>query len=235
MTKMHGDEKRRYVRGMFDRIVPRYDLMNSLMTAGRDHAWRRLAVKAVDAGPGRRGLDVATGTGELALALARAGCHTVGLDFATAMLAAATAKSERLASWLRPTYVAGDALALPFPDNTFDCVTTGFAIRNVTSIAAALAEMRRVLREGGKLACLELTPPRGRVFPSLFRFYFRRLVPLLGHLIAGNAEAYTYLPDSLVGFPPAEELAQLLCAAGFRRVEYRLLALGTVALHVAER
>ncbi len=235
MTRLQGEAKRDYVRGMFDRIVPRYDLMNSLMTGGRDQAWRRLAVQAAAAGPGRRALDVATGTGELALALARAGCRTVGLDFSSAMLAAAAAKSADLPPALRPAYVAADALVLPFPDETFACVTTGFALRNVTSIPAALVEMRRVLCPGGKLACLELTPPRGRFFPSLFRLYFRRLVPLVGRLIAGDGEAYTYLPDSLVGFPRAEELAQMMAAVGFRHVQYRLLALGTVALHVGER
>ena len=235
MRKLGGEEKRRYVHGMFGRIVARYDLMNALMTGGRDRDWRRLTARAAGAAPGCLALDVATGTGELALALARAGCRTVGLDFSPAMLAAAVPKSAALPADLRPIYLAGDALALPFPDGAFDCVTTGFAMRNVTSVPAALAEMRRVLRDGGKLACLELTPPRGRVFPALFRLYFGRFVPLLGGLVSGEGDAYAYLPASLVGFPTAEELARLMYAAGFRRVAFRRLALGTVALHVGER
>ena len=235
MTKLHGEEKRRYVRAMFDRIVPRYDLMNTLMTGGRDRSWRRLTVAAAGAGPGRLALDVATGTGELALALSDAGCRVVGVDFAPVMLAAALAKNAALPQPARPLYLAGDALALPFADGAFDCVTTGFALRNVTSIPTALAEMRRVLRDGGRLACLELTPPRGRAFAALFRLYFGRFVPLLGRLVAGEAEAYSYLPESLAGFPVAEELAAMMFDVGFRRVQYRRLALGTVALHVGER
>lgn len=232
MVRMSAEVKRRYVRGMFDRIVARYDLMNTLMTFGRDRAWRRLTVAAAGAAPGMLALDVATGTGELALELGRAGCRVIGLDFSPAMLALAQAKSGGAAG-ARPQYVAGDALALPFPEATFDCLTTGFALRNVTSIPAALAEMRRVVRPGGRLACLELTPPRGRVFPTLFGLYFARFVPLLGWLVSGQRDAYAYLPGSLVGFPRAEELAAMLREAGFDQVQYRRLMLGTVALHVA--
>lgn len=232
-NKRTGEAKRRYVRGMFDRIVERYDLMNTLMTGGRDQAWRRLTVAAAGAGPGRLALDVATGTGELALALTRSGCETVGIDFSPGMLAMAAFKNDGLPESHRPRYAAADALALPFPGASFDCLTTGFALRNVTSIPAALSEMRRVLRPGGRLACLEITPPRGRVFPTVFRMYFGRFVPLMGAVVSGQADAYAYLPASLIGFPRAEELAEMMRQAGFTTVEFRLLALGTVALHVA--
>jgi demethylmenaquinone methyltransferase / 2-methoxy-6-polyprenyl-1,4-benzoquinol methylase len=232
---MQGENKRRYVQGMFSRLVARYDLMNSLMTLGRDRAWRRWTVAAAGAGPGKLGLDVATGTGELALGLARAGCRTVGLDYVEEMLHAALAKSAALAAAERPLYVAGDALALPFADGSFDCLTTGFALRNVVSVPQALAEMARVLRPGGHLACLELTPPRGRLFPRFFAVYFGRFVPLLGGLVAGNRAAYAYLPASLRGFPTAEALADLLRGAGFARVTFRRLMFGTVALHVGEK
>jgi demethylmenaquinone methyltransferase / 2-methoxy-6-polyprenyl-1,4-benzoquinol methylase len=234
--KLEGESKRRYVQGMFGRIVPRYDLMNTLMTGGRDQAWRRRTVRAAGAGPGKRALDVACGTGELALALARAGCAEVlGLDFSAGMLAIAAAKNEGLAPALRPRYVLGDALALPFPDESFECLTTGFAMRNVTSIPAAFAEMRRVLRPGGSVVCLELTPARGRLFPLFFRLYFGRLVPVVGGLVAGQREAYTYLPSSLDGFPDAERLAALMGEAGLRAARFRRLMFGTVALHLAER
>jgi demethylmenaquinone methyltransferase/2-methoxy-6-polyprenyl-1,4-benzoquinol methylase len=159
----------------------------------------------------------------------------VGLDFADEMLRAAQAKGDALPVASRPRYVMGDALALPFPDGAFDCLTTGFALRNVTSIPATLAEMRRVLRDGGRVACLELTPPQGRLFPAFFCLYFGRVVPVLGRVVAGNGEAYSYLPASLVGFPSAPALARLMREAGFRRVTYRLLMFGTVALHVGER
>ncbi|MHB1413905.1 MAG: class I SAM-dependent methyltransferase [Chloroflexota bacterium] len=235
MKKLAGQEKRSYVNNMFDRIAGRYDLMNRLMTGGRDQAWRRLTVAAVGAAPGKLALDVAAGTGDLTLALAATGCRAVGLDFAQGMLQGAVAKGEGLPAAGRPTYVAGDALALPFPAETFDCLTTGFAMRNVTSVPAALAEMARVLRPGGRAACLELTPPRGRLFPPLFRLYFGHFVPLLGGLVSGQADAYAYLPASLVGFPTAEKLAMLMREAGFSRVEYRRLALGTVALHVGTK
>lgn len=235
MRKLEGTEKREYVRGMFDRIVPRYDLMNTLMTGGQDRIWRRRAVRLAGAAPGKVALDVACGTGELALALSGAGCRVVGLDFSEQMLSVARAKNAGLPAHRRPTYVAGDALALPFPDGTFDCITTGFAMRNVTSIPDAFAEMRRVLRPGGRVVCLELTPPRGRLFPRFFDLYFGRLVPLLGGLVAGQREAYTYLPNSLNGFPTAERLAAIMEAAGLRNVRFRRLMLGTVALHVGER
>jgi demethylmenaquinone methyltransferase / 2-methoxy-6-polyprenyl-1,4-benzoquinol methylase len=230
-----GEGKRGYVRVMFGRIAGRYDLMNSLMTLGRDRAWREWTVQAAGAAPGKLALDVATGTGELALALARRGCRTLGLDYVEAMLTAAAGKNADLPAAARPAYLAGDALALPFPDGTFDCLTTGFALRNVVSVPAALAEMARVLRPGGKLACLELTPARGRVFPFFFGLYFGRVVPLLGALLAGDRAAYAYLPASLRGFPSAEQLADLLRQAGLRRVTFRRLMFGTVALHVAEK
>lgn len=232
---MVGEGKRGYVRAMFGRIAGRYDLMNSFMTLGRDRAWREWTVRAAGAAPGKLALDVATGTGELALALARRGCRTLGLDYAEAMLWAAAGKSAALAERSRPAYLAGDALALPFADDTFDCLTTGFALRNVVSVPAALAEMARVLKPGGKLACLELTPARGRVFPLFFGFYFGEVVPLLGALLAGNREAYAYLPASLRGFPAAEQLVEVMRDAGFRQVTCRRLMFGTVALHVGEK
>ncbi len=218
---------------MFDRIGRRYDLMNTVMTGGRDAAWRRLAVWAAGARPGQRALDLATGTGEFALELQRAGCRTVGLDFSLGMLAEAWAKNETLGPAQRPLYVAGDALRAPFADASFDLVTTGFMLRNVTSIPQALAEMRRLLRPGGTLACLELTPLKGRYFPRLFDLYFDRLVPLLGRLLADDGAAYSYLPGSVKVFLDAEQLAEQLRAAGFQQVQYRRLALDTVALHLA--
>lgn len=224
-----GEAKARYVRGMFDRIVPGYDLMNRLMTGGMDLRWRALA--ATLAGPaGRRVLDVATGTGDFAAELQRRGAGSViGADFAANMLRAAKAKLP--AGIL---LVQADGQQLPFADASFDRVTNAFLLRNLADLDQGLREMRRVLRPGGRLVCLEITRPAPGLFARLFGFYFYRLVPAVGGAITGQRTAYHYLPHSLTRFPRAEELAARLRQAGFASVTYRLLAFGTVAIHVAE-
>jgi demethylmenaquinone methyltransferase/2-methoxy-6-polyprenyl-1,4-benzoquinol methylase len=237
-----GLRSSRAVRAMFGRIVPRYDLMNRLMTGGRDVAWRRRAVRLAlgERDPGRaRVLDVATGTGDLALALAGGGAgHVVGVDFARPMLAAAAAKARRARkaeAHGAVVWVVGDALALPFADGTFDACTVAFGLRNMADFAAALGEMARVLRPGGRLVCLELTPYRRPILGRLFGCYFGRVVPLVGGALSGDREAYRYLPRSVAAFPTAPALAQLMRDAGLVDVSYRLLGGGTVALHVATK
>jgi len=240
-------EKAAYVREMFGRIARRYDLMNRLMTLGRDRAWRRHTVRQLDlrleAGPqseirDRRSkavLDVATGTGDLALEVLRQrpDARVIGLDFAPGMLALARQKSARLA--LNPPLLAGDALRLPFPGGSFDAVVTGFALRNVTDIPAALAEMARVTRPGGRVACLEITRPRSALFRRLFNLYFYRLVPVVGGWITGQRSAYTYLPHSLTAFLAPDEIVDVMRRAGWRDVCYRRLMWGAVAVHVGTR
>jgi demethylmenaquinone methyltransferase/2-methoxy-6-polyprenyl-1,4-benzoquinol methylase len=221
------------VRAMFARIAGRYDLMNRLMTLGRDQAWRRAAVQAVAPTPGSRALDLGCGTGDLTLALARRGPRlTVGLDPVPGMLAAAEAK---LAGQEGVALVEGDGLRLPFGDATFEVVASAFVMRNVSDLPAALREQRRVLRPGGRVAILELTPLTFPVAAQLFRLYFHRIVPLVGGLVAGDRSAYSYLPASVDRFPDARRLAARLVEAGFTRVRYRRFMLGTVALHVGER
>jgi demethylmenaquinone methyltransferase/2-methoxy-6-polyprenyl-1,4-benzoquinol methylase len=221
------------VRAMFGRIAGRYDLMNRLMTLGRDRAWRRATVQAVAPTPGSRALDLGCGTGDLTLELARHGPRlTVGLDPVPGMLAAAEAK---LAGEAGVALVEGDGLRLPFADATFEVVASGFVMRNVADLPAALREQRRVLRPGGRVAILELTPLTFPVAAQLFRLYFHRIVPLVGGLIAGDRGAYSYLPASVDRFPDARRLAAMLVEAGFERVRYRRFMLGTVALHVGER
>jgi demethylmenaquinone methyltransferase/2-methoxy-6-polyprenyl-1,4-benzoquinol methylase len=207
---------------MFDRIAPVYDVMNRVMTAGLDRRWRRLTAEAV-VRPGDRVLDAACGTGDLAVAAARAGGIVTGLDFSPGMLERARRKAPEL------EWVQGDALALPFPDARFDVATVGFGVRNLDDLEAGLRELRRVLRPGGRVAVLEITRPSGplRHFYSL---WFDRVVPLLGRVLPGGA-AYTYLPASVRRFPPPEALATLLREVGFESVEYRLFAGGIVALH----
>ena len=213
------------VRRMFDRIAPFYDAMNRTMTAGLDRRWRRLTAEAV-VRPGDVVLDACCGTGDLAVAAARAGGRVAGLDFSEPMLERARRKAPEL-EWIH-----GDLLELPFGDASFDVATVGFGVRNVDDLQRALSELRRVLGDGGRLGILEITRPRGPLAP-FYRLWFDGIVPLLGKLLPGGS-AYTYLPASVRRFPGPAELAEMIEAAGFRDVRVRLFAGGIVALHTAE-
>jgi demethylmenaquinone methyltransferase/2-methoxy-6-polyprenyl-1,4-benzoquinol methylase len=213
------------VREMFDRIAPVYDAMNRAMTGGLDRRWRRETARAV-VRPGDRVLDACCGTGDLALAAREAGGRVTGVDFSERMLERARRKAPEL-EWVR-----ADLLELPFEDASFDAATVGFGVRNLEDLEAGLRELRRVLRPGGRLGVLEITRPRGALRP-FFRLWFDGLVPLAGKLLPGGA-AYTYLPASVRRFPEPEDLAELLRAAGFGAVRFRLFAGGIVALHTGE-
>ena len=250
-----AEQKATYVRAMFGRIARRYDLMNRLMTLGRDRAWRRYVVQQA-VGPvcdspvprqsgssSPRVLDVATGTGDLALETLRQhpDAHVVGLDFTPEMLALARQKVFRQGQETatvdldNPTLTAGDALRLPVADGAFDAVVTAFALRNVVDIPQAFVEMARVTRPGGRVACLEIAKPRSRLFSSFFSLYFYRLVPLLGRWITGEKQAYSYLPHSLTAFLTPDEIAAVMRQGGWQDVRYRRMMLGTVAVHVGVR
>jgi len=214
-------------RSMFDRIAPVYDLMNRVMTAGLDQRWRRETVRAV-VRPGDRVLDACCGTGDLAVAALKAGAgEVVGLDFSTKMLERARAK-QQIVTWLD-----GDVLDMPFGDGEFDSATVGFGVRNVSDLPAALVELGRVLKPGGRLGILEITTPTGFLAP-FYRVWFDRVVPLLGKLFKGGS-AYTYLPASVRRFPGAETLADLMRESGYEQVGYRTFGGGIVALHTAVR
>ena len=222
MTTRAGTLPAEGVRAMFDRIAPVYDAMNRLMTVGLDGRWRSDTAAAV-VEPGDRVLDSCCGTGDLALACLRAGGRVTGLDFSERMLERARRKSGEI-EWVR-----GDALGLPFEDGAFDAATVGFGVRNLADLEAGLAELRRVLRPGGRLGVLEITRPRGLLGP-FYRVWFDAIVPLLGKVLPGGS-AYTYLPASVRRFPGPDDLAVLLRSAGFGEVRYRLFAGGIVALH----
>ena len=235
------EQKATHVRAMFGRIARRYDLMNHLMTLGRDRAWRRYTAQQLDPSPegdprkSKIVLDVATGTGDLALEVLRQypGAQVVGLDFTPEMLALARVKAGTPVP--RLTWVVADAMRLPFASASFDGVVTGFALRNVTDIPAAFAEMARVTQPGGRVASLEIAKPRTPIFRRLFSFYFYRIVPLIGSLISGQRAAYTYLPHSLTGFLGPDEIATVMRQAGWDQVAHRQLTLGTVAVHTGVR
>ena len=225
---------------LFGQIVRGYDTMNRLMTGGRDGAWRRLVARQAVMG-GRDGhvLDVATGTGDLALALAAAGARQItAIDLSEPMLQAAAVKIERRAgdgSALPITLQHADAMQLPFDDDHFDAGAVSFGLRNMPDYAAAIAEMVRVLRPGGRWVCLELTPFRVPVLRAGFGLYFERVVPLVGGVITGERDAYRYLPSSVQSFPTASELVVLMQRAGLVNTRYRLLGGGTVAMHIGEK
>jgi demethylmenaquinone methyltransferase / 2-methoxy-6-polyprenyl-1,4-benzoquinol methylase len=220
------------VRAMFDRIAGVYDLLNSVMTAGLHHRWRERAADLARVGPGSRVLDVATGTGDLAIELARRVApdgQVVGSDFSEAMLARARGKLKPAGADLR--FEWGDALALPFEDGTFDAATVGFGARNFSDLARGLEEMVRVVRPGGRVVVLEFTSPTRAPLSLFYRLWFDRIVPLLGAL-AGDSDAYTYLPNSVKRFPAPAGLAVELERAGLRQIKYLLTAGGIVVIHL---
>jgi demethylmenaquinone methyltransferase/2-methoxy-6-polyprenyl-1,4-benzoquinol methylase len=218
---------------MFTRIAARYDLMNSLMTGGRHHAWRRRVARAAAAAPDGPVLDLATGTADLALALRALDPRrlVVGADFSEGMLregrAKLAARGER-----RVPLLAADALALPFRDGAFACVMSAFLLRNLEDLERGFREMRRVTRPGGLVLSLDIVRPATPAWDALFGVYFGKLVPAIGALVARDRQAYTYLPQSVDRFVTPPALARLMEKVGLRDVRYRRLGLGTIALHV---
>jgi demethylmenaquinone methyltransferase/2-methoxy-6-polyprenyl-1,4-benzoquinol methylase len=219
------------VRAMFDRIAGPYDLMNSVMTAGLHHRWRERAADLAHVGPGSRALDVATGTGDLAIELASRGADVVGSDFSEGMLDVARKKSPPTPGL---TWEQGNALALPYPDASFDAATVGFGARNFSDLPQGLREMARVVRPGGRVVVLEITTPQEPPLSTFFSLWFDRIVPMLGKL-AKEPEAYTYLPSSVKRFPGPQALGGELAAAGLVDVRWILTAGGIIALHSGTR
>ncbi len=231
----------REVREMFSRIAPRYDLLNHLLSLRFDVMWRKRLARRfapILARPDTRVLDVCCGTGDLAVALAKAPRKAagyepgplVGADFAHPMLVRAREKATE-GYRRRLQFVEADALSLPFADASFDLVATAFGFRNLANYAAGLRELRRILAPGGALAILEFAEPRGALFRSFFSFYFHRVLPAIGAVVSGHAQAYRYLPESVARFPSPAELGELMERSGFREVAFESWTGGIVTLH----
>ena len=222
---------------MFDAIAPRYDLLNHVLSAGMDRGWRDRAVDALSLSSGARVLDLCTGTGDLAIAIVQRanGASVVGVDFAGEMLRLASIKVSGASLQRRIRLVRGDATRIPLPDDCCDAATIAFGIRNVAQPDRALAELARVIRPGGRLAILEFGEPRIPGIRTLYSWYFRYVLPLVGRLVSKHQSAYSYLPASVGAFPPPTEFSRMLAATGFSQVRAVPLTLGVVYLFIAER
>lgn len=225
------EEKAAYVERMFTRIAPGYDRMNRIMTGGLDIGWRKYTVERVAPPANGLALDVGTGTGDMLLDLAQwmPNGRVVGVDFTVSMMKEGISKIAPLGN--QADFVGGDAMRLPFPDNTFDAITTGFTMRNVVDISVAFEEFWRVAKPGCAFACLEVARPRNPLFRLGHHIYFQRVVPILARLLGADGTAYAYLPQSARAFPQPDALARMMQQAGWRDVTYRLLGLGAVAVH----
>ncbi len=230
MAQLQGEERAEYVQNMFARIAGRYDMMNRLMTFGQDVRWRRYVIQKAQLPDGGRLLDIATGTGDIAYEGLRQhrNLQAVGGDFTIEMMQAGKRRPERQAL----QWVAADTLALPFPDNMFDAVTSGFLMRNVIDVPGALAEQTRVTKPGGRIVILESSPPKKNLLRPFIRLHLNYVIPTLGRLITGDDDAYRYLPDSTQQFQGPESLAAAMRQAGLTEVSYRLFMFGTIAVHV---
>jgi|SRR5690554_4627947 len=220
---------------MFDDIAGRYDLLNRVLSLGLDRRWRVEAVRLGLTGSRQDILDVATGTGDVAFELRRnaPAAQITGLDFSEGMLVLAARKGNRLGADI--SFVAGDAQALPFTDASFDLVTIAYGLRNLADPQKGLAEFQRVLRPGGRLVVLEFPPPPQGIWGALVRFYFRRVLPVIGGLVSGSRSAYTYLPTSVEGFMAPRALTGSMLQAGFVTVRHRMQSFGLSAVHVADK
>ena len=228
-----SSEKPAYVKRMFAEIAPTYDLMNRLMAMGLDGSWRSEMLSLCELPPRGRLLDIGTGTGDIAYEALRRypGVEAYGADFTYEMMAAGVGKVPGITL----PFTQADTFHLPYADETFDAVVSGFLVRNVVDIVAAFGEQARVTKPGGRVVCLEITPPENTILGPLFQLYFFRLIPLIGQLISGNGEAYSYLPQSTVEFPAPERVKLCMEEAGLRNVAYRERMLGTVAIHVGTK
>lgn len=221
------------VQDMFARIAPKYDFMNRVITGGQDTRWRKIVIQRAELPPNALILDLGAGTGDLAreATIQRPNSHVIAADFSLPMM--------RIGQQKHPSpnisWNAADALHLPFPDNTFSAVISGFLLRNVTNLPQSLTEQYRVLKPGGSFVSLDTTKPTPNPFSPLIKFYMRKVIPALGRALTGQEEAYTYLPHSSENFLRAEKLVAYLAATGFRKILYQRYMFGTIAIHWGEK
>ncbi len=229
MTHLTGAERAAYVQSMFARIAGRYDLMNRLMTGGQDVGWRRQVIQLAQLPPGGKLLDLGTGTGDLAFEALRQqpALRATGGDFTLEMMRVGQTRPDGN----RVHWAGMDALHLPFPEDAFDAVTSGYLMRNVIDVRCAWAEQYRVLKPGGCVVCLDTTPPPRNPLRPFVEFHLHVIIPTLGRLLTGDTDAYTYLPDSTENFLSAEKLGEHMAKAGFKDVQFRRLMFGTMAIH----
>jgi len=230
-----GAERAAKVNELFTRIARRYDLINDLQSFGLHRYWKRRVIQLSGARPGMKALDVCCGTGDLALALARRGAETVGLDFTQSMLEVAATRGRVPASGQPPQFVWGDAQRLPFPDNSFDIVTVGYGLRNLANWETGLAEMRRVTRPGGQLLILDFGKPDNRCWRGLYFGYLRLFVPWLGRVFCGNASAYAYILESLIHYPAQHGVANRMSSLGLTDVEIVSFLGGVMTINRAHK
>jgi demethylmenaquinone methyltransferase / 2-methoxy-6-polyprenyl-1,4-benzoquinol methylase len=229
MPRATLDKRPADVARMFDAVAGRYDAMNAVMTFGQERRWRRVVARAVAAAPGQRVLDLAAGTGASSTPFASAGATTVACDFSAGMLAEGRRRHPEL------TFVAGDALRLPFADGAFDAVTISFGLRNVASVGAALAELARVTRPGGRLVVLETARPPAASLRAAHGMYVDHVLPRVARLFTSSPDAYRYLAESATAWLGQAELAEAIRAAGWTQVAWQDLMFGAVAVHAARR
>lgn len=234
-NKVKRSEKVNTVAGHFNRVAPKYDLMNSILSIGLQHAWKRASVRLMNIRPGDRVIDVCGGTGDLAILAARqAGPsgQVVIYDFNRAMMNAGRAKTSSGMEIAPITHVQGDAECIAFPDNTFEAAMVGFGIRNVTHLQKGFSEMHRVLRPGGKIMCLDFSKPTNPLFRGLYDFYSFNVMPFLGGLIVGSAQSYACLSETIRMFPLPDELSVILEKIGFEQIHYKRMTNGIAVAHV---
>ncbi|WP_036582604.1 demethylmenaquinone methyltransferase [Paenibacillus darwinianus] len=234
---MDAKSKEQFVHSVFESIAPKYDLMNDVLSFRRHKSWRKFTMRKMKMKPGQTAIDLCCGTCDWTVALAQTSGtgDVVGLDFSRNMLDYGRTKVDKLGLDGQIKLVQGNAMALPYGDNTFDYATIGFALRNVPDLRQVLCEMRRVVKPGGKVVCLELSKPTWQPFKGIYYFYFNRLLPLIGKLMAKRYEQYKWLPESLVAFPGRKELAGIFREVGLQAVEDYPLTGGIAALHIGTK
>ncbi|WP_419873758.1 demethylmenaquinone methyltransferase [Candidatus Pristimantibacillus sp. PTI5] len=226
-----------HVHGVFERIAPKYDLMNDLISFRRHKAWRKVTMKKMNVQEGQTALDLCCGTCDWTIALADASKNgkIVGLDFSQNMLDVGAIKINKLGLDKQITLIQGNAMNLPFEDHTFDFVTIGFGLRNVPDYLQVLREMRRVVKPGGQVVCLEVSKPTWQPFKAMYNLYFERILPVMGKVVAKSFQEYKWLPESLKMFPGRQQLAELFEEAGLEQVKAYPLTGGVAALHMGTK